>query len=62
VDAAVELLRRAIAADPAYSPAYYHLADFLAESGRKDDATGVWQDLLKAVPGDARARAALGQP
>ncbi len=58
---AVELLGRALEADPDHREAARLLADLLRESGELDKALELYRRLLEADPRDAELLAALGE-
>lgn len=57
---AADSMRRAIAADPKYTLAYYHLGELLDMLGRSDEAIGTYRKLLAIEPDNVPARNNLG--
>ena len=57
---AAELLRRAVAADPAYGPYHTSLGEVLNANGDSDGAIEILREAVRLVPDDPRPRNGLG--
>jgi arylsulfatase A-like enzyme/Tfp pilus assembly protein PilF len=60
IEAAEQLLRRAVAVDALHSRSRLALADLLEARGERDEAVGLLEGLLRIDPGEAEALARIG--